>query len=167
MAEEKLDRHTDPSGLLASARAADGGRPYLGSIVDVERLLREFASDVITRFDEVGQGVLTPADASGADTAACLHLGGVFAGRAPGFTPLDGWNGKALADHLREQMVTALQPEDDDAKLIAQALAVFAHQIYDLLREASAGAKDEDLQQSLEASVRSMAFALLGVVGND
>ena len=167
MAEEKLDRHTDPSGLLASARAADGGRLYLGSPADVERLLREFASDVITRFDEVGQGVITPHDASSSDMAECLRLGGVFAGRDPAYAALEGWNGKPLADHLREQMVTALQPEDDDAKLIAQALAVFVHQVYELLREASAGARDEDLQQTLEASVRSMAFALLGVVGND
>ena len=167
MAEEKLDRHTDPSGLLESLRAGSGGRPYLGNLADVDRILREFASDVITRFDEVGHGVLTPADASAADMARCLELGRAFAGQGDAYITVPGWNGKALADHLRLQMVASLQPEEDDAKLIAQALAVFAHQIYDLLREASADAKDEDLQQSLEASVRSMAFALLGVVGND
>ncbi len=168
MAEEKLDRHTDPSGLLESLRAASGGRPYLGSVQDVDYLLRELASDVITRFDEVGHGVLAPADASAADMAQCLRLGAVFAGQDEKYVPVPGWNGKPLADHLRLQMVASLQPEDDDAKLIAQAVAVLAHQIYDLLREASTGtAADEDTQATLVGSIQSLARTLVGVVGND
>lgn len=167
MTEEKLDRHTDPSGLLESLRAGSGGRPYLGNLADVDRILREFASDVITRFDEVGHGVLTPADASAADTARCLELGRAFAGQGDAHITVPGWNGKALADHLRLQMVASLQPEDDDAKLIAQAFAVFVHQVYDLLREASGNAPEEEVQASLVGSVQSMARTLLGVVGND
>ena len=83
MAEEKLDRHTDPSGLLESLRAGSGGRPYLGNLADVDRILREFASDVITRFDEVGHGVLTPSDAS----AVVQQLGSVPVPTPPSATP--------------------------------------------------------------------------------
>ena len=164
---DKLDRHTDPSGLLESLKAATDGRPFLGDIQAVERIVRQFASEVITRFDEVGHGVLTPSDAAAADQAQCLKLAGVFTGADPAYAPVRNWTGKPLADHLRNRMERELVPEDDDVQLVAQALAVFVHSIYDLLREASADAPEAETQQTLVAAVRSISMALVGVVGND
>jgi hypothetical protein len=164
---DKLDRHTDPSGLLESLKAATDGRPFLGDIREVERIVRGFASEVITRFDEVGHGVLTPSDAAEADRAQCLKLAMVFTGADPAYAPVRNWTGKQLADHLRNRMERELVPDDDDVQLVAQAFAVFVHSVYDLLREASAGAPGEETEQTLVAAVRSISMALVGVVGND
>lgn len=163
----KLDRQTDPSGLVASLRAATDGRPFLGDQPTVEALLRHFAAEVVTRYDEVGHGVLTPSDAANSDREDCFRLARVFCGQDPAYAPVRQWSGKPLADHLRERMARDLQPEDDDMLLIAQALAVLVHQIYDALRAAADGAPDEAVIKQVDASVRSLAMALLGVVGND
>lgn len=166
MTEEKLNHHTDPSGLLASVRAASDGRPYLGSMSDVERLLRQFAAGVLERYDEVGHGVLTPDDAANADRDQCLKLAGVFCGNDPAYAPVRNWTGAQLADHLRNRMERELQPEADDVQLVAQAIAVLVHTVYELLREAD-GTDEASMQQTLESAVRSLAMALVGVVGND
>jgi hypothetical protein len=163
---DKLNRHTDPSGLLESLKAATDGRPFLGDMQAVERIVRQFAADVITRFDEVGHGVLTPSDAASADRSQCVKLAGVFTGADPAYAPMRDWTGKPLADHLRNRMEHELVPDDDDVQIVAQAFAVFVHSVYDLLREMSAGAPEEAVQQTLTASVRSFSFALVGVVGN-
>jgi hypothetical protein len=166
MTEEVLNRHTDPSGLLASVRAASDGRPYLGSPADVERVLRQFAAGVLERYDEVGHGVLTPEDAANADRAECLRLAGVFCGNDPAYAPVRNWTGAPLAEHLRGRMERELVPDEDDAATVAQAFAVLVHTIYGLMREAD-GADESSMQQTLEAAVRSLALALVGVVGND
>jgi hypothetical protein len=163
---DKIDRHTDPSGLLASVRAASDGRPYLGSPADVERVLRQFAAGVLERFDEVGHGVLTPNDAANADRAECVRLAGVFCGNDPAYAPVRNWTGALLAEHLRGRMERDLVPDEDDAATVAQAIAALAHTIYGLLREADE-ADEASMQQTLEAAVRSLALALVGVVGND
>lgn len=163
---DKIDRHTDPSGLLASVRAASDGRPYLGSPADVERLLRQFAAGVLERYDEVGHGVLTPEDAANADRAECMRLAGVFCGNDPAYAPVRNWTGAPLAEHLRGRMERDLVPDEDDAATVAQSLAVLVHTIYGLLREAD-GTDEASMQQTLEAAVRSLAMALVGVVGND
>lgn len=164
MTEEVLNRHTDPSGLLASVRAASDGRPYLGSPADVERLLRQFAAGVLERFDEVGHGVLTPNDAADADRADCLLLAGIFCGNDPAYAPVRNWTGAPLAEHLRGRMEMELVPGEDDVATVAQALAVLVHAIYGLLRDAG---DEAAMQQTLAAAVRSMAMALVGMVGND
>lgn len=166
MADE-LNMHTDPSGLVASLKAATDGRPYLGEPAVVERLLRQFAAEVFTRYDEVGHGILTPADAANADRAECLKLAGIFCGQDAGYAPVREWTGKPLADHLRQRMDRDLQPDDDDVQLVAQALAVLVHRLYDVLRHGSDGAPESALMEETEAAVRSMAMALVGVVGND
>ena len=164
---EKLDRHTDPSGLVESARAATDGRPFLGSFPDVERILRGFAGEVITRYDEVGSGTLTPSDAANADRAECQRLAAAFCGQDESYAPSRGWSGTVLADHLRTRMELVLQPEEDDAQLVAQAFAVFVHNLYDLMREVSAGAPEAEVQATLTGYVRTFSLALLGVDGND
>lgn len=164
---EKLNMHTDPSGLLASLQAATDGRPYLGDPAVIERMLRHFASEVLTRYDEVGHGVLTPNDAASADHSACLTLAGILCGKDEAYAPVREWTGKPLADHLRQRMDRDLQPDDDDVQLVAQALAVLVHRLYDVLRHGSEGAPESALMEETEAAVRSMALALVGVVGND
>ena len=164
---QNLDRHTDPSGLLASARAATDGREFLGDIQVVERLLRRFASDVFTRYDEVGHGVLAPNDAADADRAQCLKLAGIFCGQDDAYAPVQEWTGKPLADHLRQRMARDLVPTDDDVSVVSQALAVLVHRFYDALRAVNDGQPESAVMQDVEFGVRSMAMALVGVVGND
>ena len=164
---EKLNMHTDPSGILASLRDATDGRPFLGDIAVVEGLLRHFAAEVFTRYDEVGHGVLTPEDAANADRAECLRLAGVLCGQDPTYAPVRGWTGKELADHLRNRMERDLVPDEDDQQLVAQALATLVHRLYDVLRHGAGGAQEAAILEETEAAVRSMALALVGVVGND
>lgn len=164
---ENLNMHTDPSGILASLRDATDGRPFLGDISVVEGMLRRFASEVFTRYDEVGHGVLTPEDAANADRAECLRLAGVLLGQDAAYAPMRGWTGKELADHLRNRMERDLVPTEDDAQLVAQALATLVHRLYDVLRQGNEGAPESALMEETAAAVRSMALALAGVVGND
>jgi len=163
----ELDRHTDPSGLLESLKSASDGRPYLGDLATVEKLLRQFSAEVLERYDEVGHGVLTPQDAAGADRDACVALARMFCGQNAAYAPVKDWTGKPLADHLRERMSRDIAPDDDDVQVVAQALAVLVHKLYDVLRSASDGGADDALMQQAEASVRSLSMALVGVVGND
>lgn len=161
--EQNLDRHTDPSGLVESMRHANSGLPYLGDHAAVEQIVREFASEIITRYDEVGHGVLTPSDAAGADRMHCEKLGRAFAGQDPAYAPQKEWNGPGLANHLRATMAAKLQPEDDDGKLIGQFFGVFVHGVYDALRELAGGADEEAVQQTLDGNVRQTVQTLMGV----
>lgn len=167
MDDKELNTHTDPSGLLESAKAANDGRPFLGDMQVVDGMLRRFAAAVFERYDEVGHGILTPDDAAGADRQECLRLARVFCGQDPAYAPVREWTGKGLADHLRERMERDLQPSDDDVQIVAQALAVLVHRLYDVLRHGSDDAPQAALMEETEAAVRSMGFALVGVVGND
>lgn len=149
-----------------SARAANSGQPYLGSVQDVEKIVRQLAASVIERFDEVGHGVLTPSDAATADQQECMKLGAAFTGAGNEYALLNGWNGKPLADYLRQQMARDLDPDQSDEVVVAQAFAAFVHGLYDLLRQAGR-VDDEALQQSLSGQVRAFSMALLGVMGNE
>lgn len=160
--EQQLDRHTDPSGLVESVRHASSGLPYLGDLATVERLVREFAGEIITRYDEVGHGVLTPHDAADADRSHCLKLGKAFAGQDPGYAAVKDWN---PAQNLRAAAADKLQPDDDDAALIGQYFGVFVHGVYDALRELAGGADETAVQQHLDSLVRSTSRALVGVNG--
>lgn len=162
---EQLNMHTDPSGLLESLKAASGDRPYLGDPQAVERLIRQFASQVLERYDEVGHGVLTPSDASAADAAACQHMAAIFLGAEEGYAPVREWTGAPLAQHLRDRMQRDLVAEEDDRSVVAQAFAVLVHRLYDVLRQSDA--PQDAVLADVEASVRSLAMALVGVVGND
>ena len=162
---EKLDRHTDPSGLVASL-GESGGPQFLGDSAVVERLVRQFVADVVTRFDEVGHGVLTPEDAANADRDACFRMAQVFSGLDPAYTSMRGWTGHGLASHLRNSMTAELAESDDDAEVIAQAFAVLVHAVYDALR-VSATASEASVMQTVERAVQSLSRSLVGVVGND
>ena len=164
---EELNAKNDPTGLLASLKAANDGRPYLGDGVAVEKLLREFVAGLLERYDEVGHGVLTPEDAANSDRAECLRLGQIFTGQDQAYAPVQGWTNEGLAGHLRYRMQQHLTEEPDDAKLVAQAFGVLAHQVYDALRELNAGASEEAAQQAVVHGITSLKMALLGAVGND
>lgn len=168
MVDEKpeLDRHTDPSGLVESLRHADSGQPYLGDLGAVEKIVREFAGEIITRYDEVGHGVLTPEDAANSDRAQALALGKAFAGQDQGYATVRDWSGKPLADELRRRYAQLLQPDDDDAQLIAQRFGLFIHRVYDALRELARGVDAEAVQQELGARARELAQDLVGVNTN-
>ena len=167
MAKNELNAHTDPSGLLESVKAASDGRPFLGDLRAVEQVLRQFAAGVFERYDEVGHGILTPQDAANADRQECMRLARIFCGQDPAYAPVREWTGQPLADHLRSRMERDLQPDEDDVQIVAQAIAVLVHRLYDVLRHGNDGAPQSALMEEAEAAVRSMSMALVGVVGND
>lgn len=162
--EEDLNHHTDPTGLLASAREAAGPQ-YLGDLAFVERLVRQFVAGILERYDEVGHGVLTPSDAADGDVRACQQMAVVFVGLDPAYTPLSGWNGPALANHLRNTMAAELPESDSDTEIVAQAFAVLVHAVYDALRGLKTN--EQAFLQTLEQAAKSFALRLVGVVGND
>lgn len=161
--QDQLDRHTDPSGLVASLRHASSGLPYLGDKAAVEKIVREFAGEILTRYDEVGQGVLTPQDASQADQAQAVKLGKAFAGQDAGYAAVKGWNGPELAAQLQRVYADKIVPEDDPADVIAQRFALLVHQVYDSLRDLAGGANEDAVGQTLAAAVQKLASELVGV----
>lgn len=154
---------SDASGFLAAARDASGSQ-YLGDWSVVDRLLRELASGVLTRYHEVATGVLTPADASGEDQAECKRLAGIFTGQDASYTAVKDWTGTGLADHLRQQMGTQIDTSEEDAGVVAQALAVFVHGVYGVLRD---GLAESQMMSVILNNIAGLRMSLLGAVGND
>lgn len=164
---DKLNLHTDPSGLLESLKAATDGRPYLGDPLVVDGLLRQMVVEVLERYDEVGHGILTPEDAANADRDACRKLAGLLCGQDPAYAPVREWTGPQLAEHLRDRMRRDIVEDEDDVSVVAQALAVLVHRIYDLLRRSNDPAAEVAIMDEATSAIRSMSMALVGVVGND
>lgn len=159
---EQLNHHNDPTGLLASAKqAANAG--YLGDRELVDRLVRDFAGGVMNRFDQVGDGRLTPNDAAEADKAECQRLARVFLGQDPQYAPQPGWNGSGLAMYVRVRMKEAVQPEDDES-VLAQVFAMLAHVIYDQIRNTTDAAK---MAEQINEAIRSLSWLLLGLEQHD
>ena len=154
---------SDGSGFVAAVRSASGDQ-YLGDWSVVDRLLRELASGVLTRYHEVATGVLTPNDASREDQAECMRLAGIFTGKDASYTAVKDWTGAGLADHLRQQMGTQIDTSEEDVGVVAQALAVFVHGIYDVLRE---GLAESQMMSVLLNNIAGLRMSLVGAVGND
>lgn len=156
-----MSHHTDPSGLLASARVAAMPQ-YLGDVAFVELLVRRFVAEIFERFDQVGNGSLMPMEAADADRQACEKMAQVFLGHDASYTPVSGWNGASLADHLRETISNELPESDCDTEVIASAFAVLVHTVYDALRRIDE-CDSPDFLQGLERSIKSFAYRLVGV----
>jgi hypothetical protein len=165
---DELNRHNDPTGLLQSARAATGSKPYLGSIDGIDSLIRTFAGGVIDRFDKVGHGILTPNDAADADRAECIRLAGIMVGLDDSFAPMPGWTDGGLAAYVRARMSEAVTPDEPDAEVVAQAFASFVHSIYDTLGNISDmdAPSDDDLAK-INDHVRSLTWLLVGIESNE
>lgn len=156
-----VNHHTDPSGLLSSARIA--ARPqYLGDVAFVEGLVRRFVAEILERFDQVGNGSLMPMEAADADRQACEKMAQVFAGLDPSYTLVSGWNGASLADHLRETMSNQLPESECDSEVIANAFAVLVHAVYDALRLLDGG-DSPDFLPGLDRRTKAFAYRLVGV----
>lgn len=164
---DKLNMHTDPSGLLESLKAATDGRPYLGDPLVVDGLLRKLAVEVLERYDEVGHGVLTPEEAANADRAGCQRLASILCGHEPAYAPVREWTGPQLADHLRDRMRRDIVDDEDDQSVVAQSIAVLVHKLYDVLRQSKDGKSEAAAMEDASAAIKSMTMALVGVVGND
>jgi hypothetical protein len=158
----ELNHHNDPTGLAASAKAA-GKATYLGSQELTDRLVRSFVADVMSRFDQVGQGRLVPNDAAAADRAGCEKLADIFLGNDKSFEPVKGWNGKPLADFIRSRMYSAVQDEDDRS-VVAQAFAVLVHHVYDAIR---AGESEAKMIDDINGAIKSLCWTLHGVEVNE
>ena len=160
---EQLNHHNDPTGLLQSAKQASAPN-YLGNLELVDRLVRSFVADIMSRFDEVSMGRMVPNDAAAADQADCFKMADIFAGKDQRFSPVPGWNGKALADFIRQRMYSAVQGGEDDRSVIAQAFAVLAHHVYEAIR---ADADENKMIDQINDAVRSLAWTLHGIEVNE
>jgi hypothetical protein len=165
---DELNRHNDPTGLLQSARAATGSKPFLGDIDIVDRLARVLVAGVITRFDNVGHGILTPHDAAEADKAACIELGVIMTGGDASYAPMPGWTDGGLAAYVRARMQEAVSPDEPDAEVVAQAVASLVHSVYETLGNISdiETPSDSDLAK-INDHVRSLTWLLAGIESNE
>jgi len=166
MSELELNRHNDATGILQSLAESQKSN-FLGDTNMIDRMLRQFAGDMLKRFQSVGDGISTPAEASAADLAECIRLGGIFHGDDPSFTPMAGWTGSNLASYIRHSMEGVVNPNYDDAHVIAQAFSVFVHRQYDLLRGVTAQHGQDYLNNGIEESIKSMCCTLIGLEAVD
>ncbi|QNJ57424.1 hypothetical protein Dolphis_118 [Pseudomonas phage Dolphis] len=162
-----LNHHNDPSGLAASAAEATGARPYLGDVDDIDRVLRQFVEGVTSRFAQVGRGQLTPNAAADADKAECLRLAEIFDGQDEGYASIENWNGEGLANYIRSRMSEAVQPDDDDEQVIAQAFATFVHSIYGAITASAQNSDEKALASELQEIIRSFTWLLVGLESNE
>ena len=161
------DRQSDATGLIASANQASSGKPYLGDQSVVETLVRKLAGEVLARFSQVGDGELTPNEASSADQESCHQLARILLGQSDEYTPVLGWSGAGLADTIRSSMSEAVQAGEDDVSVVAQAAAVFVHGIYDQIRYIEDPSKEDDVKREINESVRSFTWLLIGLHQHD
>lgn len=162
MEEVENQAKTDGTGLLIAAKRA-ASENYLGDQKTVDRLVRDFASAVIDRFNSVADGRMLPNDASAADVALCEQMADVFLGKVEGYTTVPGWNEGALALYIRAKFSETIQPEDDRS-VVAQAFALLAHVIYDQIRS---GQDAEAMSAEINGSIKSLTNLLLGVGEHD
>jgi len=167
MSATELNHHNDPTGLAASAAEATGALPYLGDVDDIDRILRQFAEGVTGRFAQVGRGQLTPNAAADADKAECQRLAEIFDGQDEGYTSIQNWNGEGLANYIRSRMSEAVQPDDDDEQVIAQAFATFVHSIYGAIAAAGQHSDEKALADELQEIIRSFTWLLVGLESNE
>lgn len=160
---EQLNRHNDATGLLQSAKQA-GAANYLGDREVVDRVVRDFAAGVLSRFEQVGDGLLTPNEAAEQDKAACQDMALIFTGRDDDYAIQSGWNDGALVMYVRNRLKEAIQPEDD-LSVMAQAFAMLVHVIYDQLR--NGGTDAANLAAEINEAVRSFSWLLLGIEEHD
>lgn len=160
MSDEQLNHHTDPTGLVMSAKAAAGAN-YLGDRDVVDRLVRDFASGVLARFEKVGDGLLTPNDAAEQDKAECLRMEQVFTGNDPAYSPMPGWTTGSLEMYVKARMKETIQP---DSGALAQAFAMLAHVIYDAIRNAG---DPQDMGKQINDGIQSFTLLLLGIEHHD
>lgn len=157
---DKLNHHTDPSGLVRAARAVQG-QSGLTDILVVDGILRAFTLRVLSRYRQVGRGVITPNDAASADYADCVATAAIFDGETEVYTPVDGWNGAGLAASLRAQMGVPDGTSDRDT--ISEAFGHFVSHIYDRLRRFGDDEQEDALQEGLSENIRSFAWVLIGM----
>jgi len=167
MSDETLNHHNDPAGLVSSAQEATSDRPYLGSIEDIDQLLRAFTEGVTSRFAQVGRGQLTPDAAVAADQAECVRMAEIFDGQDEGYASITNWNGEGLANYIRSRMAEAVQPSEDDEDIIAQAFAVFVHRIYGAITAAGSAPDPHALADTLQDNIRSFTWLLVGLESNE
>lgn len=160
MADEQLNHHTDPTGLVMSAKAAAGAN-YLGDRDVVDRLVRNFAAGVLARFEKVGDGLLTPNEAAEQDKAECVRLEQVFTGQDPAYSPMPGWTTGSLEMYVKARMKEAIQP---DSGVLAQAFAMLVHVIYDAIRSS---ADPQAMGEQINDGIQSFTFLLLGIEHHD
>lgn len=163
----QLNHHNDATGLAQSARQADSILPYLGDVVTIDQILRKLTEDVTWRFAAVGRGLMPQQDAAEADQAECRRLGEVFDGQDEGYTVIEHWNGSGLANYIRKRMSETVQPSEDDEEIIAQAFAMFIHQIYGAINAAGGHPDELKLATTLDDNIRSFTWVLAGIESNE
>lgn len=162
----ELDRQNDPTGLAESARIASGERPYLGDVEAIDKILRQFTAGILARFDEVGHGLKTPADAADADRAECERLAAVFTGADPAYAAVPGWSTGALARSVAAKL-NELSHAGADAEVMAQAFAVFVHKVYGVINSFDGPGAESAMQDELNEDIRSFTWLLVGLDSNE
>lgn len=162
------DRQSDATGLVASLNTAMSEKPFLGDHDVIDGLVRELAAGVMERFSQVGT-VLTRDQASEADQEACHQLARILIGENSDYTPVPWWSDTELPNRIRSHMGEAVHSEDN-VSVVAQAIAVFVHNIYDHIRDiggASTSDVEDRVRAEVEETIRSFVWLLLGLHQHD
>ncbi|MGI4857589.1 MAG: hypothetical protein ACRYHA_11895 [Janthinobacterium lividum] len=148
-------RH-DADGLRqALERATAPGKAYLGDPKVVEKLVRDLAAGIFSRYSAVGQGHLAAAQAKQADRAAIDALASILQGAHADFSAVGNWNPAGLAASVRTALDKRLsQPAmTDNALAIHEATALFGLALYQLLGELGKSGDEEAVRIRTEAAV--------------
>ena len=155
----ELNHHNDPTGLIQSAKTANTTL-YLGSISVVDSLLRDFVSSIMSRFERVGNGELTPQDASERDKALCKQYASIFLGQQQGYQAIPDWNASALPMYVRIKMKNAIQTQEDNNSVLAQCFALLVHTIYNQIRKQASA---EKMSEAINEHIKSLTWLLIGL----
>lgn len=162
MAEEEVNRFTDPTGFIMGLEGADGS-VYLGDMETVRQILNIYVRDILARIEKVKKGKMTAKEALEADRAQALNTANIFVGQTPGFQILPGWNDFALPRWIQNTKGIG-KDETDPALIVAHAMARLAISVYQAMQ---AGGKDAEVAARVRESVNSMTHWMLGVEGNE
>lgn len=148
---------------LGKASSATGEKPYLGDPATVDSLVRSFVKDICDRYAEVCEGGMFAQDASTEDKEACERLGRIFAGEDPTFVTVGAWNGEGVAEFCKKAMPDYLPEGGTQPQTMTQVMAVLAHEVYDILRDADEDGDAELAGQAINGRIEDWTRMLLGL----
>lgn len=143
--------HTDAS--FVPGPRPGSGRVWLNSVEVVDRLVRDFARDVL---EQLGKRT----DFMAWLDMECRRMNGLFLGLTPSDLYDTGpWNSP---DQLGEYVLKALQIEGETRLAVRDAFMVFASKLIKVAKEGGGEFSEFD-QRRLEALVGMLRAALLGL----
>lgn len=147
-------------GSLKEAVEATLGKPYLGSMPELEQIIR----DAIGGYMDAAGKAKSPAEVEAALKHAAERLGNVLMGADSTYAPMPGWNTKPykLADHLGRTFEGFEDFSPDDA-IHRAATQVFIDATEILAKRSNGDIGDDEARESVDMIVEGWVFTFLGI----